>query len=438
MSDALILPRDESLTVEFKSEWNKDKIRKTLVAFANTVGGDLYIGMDDNGLPIGVSNTDEVIQSLTSVIRDSIFPSMADCVSTTVITAPGGLKIVKVHVLPGRLKPYSLDPKRSETVYIRMENTSCPASLDDLEYIFRKYDPTPFERRISSEQTLTFNDLQAICKENDFSLNPQTNLQYCLWNSQAASYTNLGFICSDQSTFGTVLVAFSEDEKLSVKQARTVNGSIFHLLSEIQAFIQENNFAGWTFPTNGSLQRQELHYFSPLVLREAAVNAIAHRDYSRNAPITVHITPAAVEIFTIGGLPDLEPEQVLLGMATNCRNPHLAMLLGKLKLMEGIGNGFRQLRNAYPSVPLTDLLTMAPHHFIIRLPRINPKLPATDAISAALIRFMRDHGTASRPELEACVGLSASALVKRLKMLRQQQLIEAIGKGPATRYRARD
>ncbi len=438
MAEAPVLPRDESLTVEFKSEWNKDKIRKTLVAFANTVGGDLYIGIDDHGLPVGVNSTDEIIQSLTSVIRDSIFPSMADCVSTSVITLPGELKIVKVHVIPGRLKPYSLDPKRSETVYIRMENISCPASLDDLEYIFRKYDPTPFEQRLSPEQSLTFNDLHTACKENDFSLNPQTNLQYGLWNSLAAGYTYLGFICSDQSSFSAVLVAFAEDEKLSVKQAKTVKGSVFHLLSEIQAFIQENNFAGWSFPSDGTLQRQELHYFSPLVAREAAVNAIAHRDYSRSAPITVHITPAAVEIFTIGGLPDLEPEQVLLGMAANCRNPHLAMLLGKLKLMEGIGNGFRQLRNAYPSVPLTELLTMAPRHFIIRLPRIIPKLSSPDAVSATLIRFLREHGTASRPELEACVGLSASALVKRLKMLRQQQLVEVIGKGPATRYRARD
>ncbi len=363
---------------------------------------------------------------------------MADCVSTTVITAPGGLKIVKVHVLPGRLKPYSLDPKRSETVYIRMENTSCPASLDDLESIFIKSNPTPFEQRLSTYKYLTFNDLQAACKENDFALNPQTNLQYGLWDSQAAEYTNLGFICSDQSTFGAVLVAFAENEKLSVKQAKHVNGSVFRLLSEIQLFIKENNFAGWTFPTDGSLKRKEQYYISTLVLREAAVNAIAHRDYSRSAPITVHITPAAVEIFTIGGLPDLEPEQVLIGMATNCRNPRLAMLLGKLKLMEGIGNGFRQLRNAYPDVPLTDLLTIAPRHFIIRLPRIDPVKPTLDPTSARIINYIRSNETASRQDLQTHLDLGASMLIKHLKRLRQNNLIVAIGKGPSTRYRACD
>ena len=60
------LPKNESLTVEFKSVWTKDKIRKTLVAFANTVGGDLYIGIDDAGVPVGVVNPDEIIQALTS------------------------------------------------------------------------------------------------------------------------------------------------------------------------------------------------------------------------------------------------------------------------------------------------------------------------------------------------------------------------------------
>ena len=153
------LPKTESLTVEFTSVWNNDTICKSLVAFANTVGGDLYIGLDDNGSPVGVTDLDEILQALTSVTRKSVFPSLASIVNTEILTVGENLQIVRIHVNPGRFRPYSLDPKRSETVYIRVENTNCPASLDDLGDLIRANNVVPFERRIADLQNLTFSDL---------------------------------------------------------------------------------------------------------------------------------------------------------------------------------------------------------------------------------------------------------------------------------------
>ena len=149
----------------------------------------------------------------------------------------------------------------------------------------------------------------------------------------------------------------------------------------------------------------------------------------------MQITPDAVEIFTIGGLPGLEPDQILSGMATNCRNPLLAALLGKLHLMEGIGNGFRQLRHAYPDDDLSDLLTMAPRHFIIRLPRRNPTASAKDAVDNELLQFIRQHGNASRAQVQTFLNVSMSTANKRLLALVQRNILEKYGHGPATRYR---
>ena len=429
------LPKNESLTVEFKSVWTKDKIRKTLVAFANTVGGDLYIGIDDAGVPVGVVNPDEIIQALTSVIQDSIFPSLVNAVSTEILTIGENLQIVRIHVSPGRFRPYSLDPKRSETVYIRVENTNRPASLEDLGDLIRANNVVPFERRISEQQNLTFSTLQQLCQEQHFPLDPKSHLQYGLWDPALQSFTNLGFICSDQSSFAAVLMEFADNDKLLVKRSRRIEGSVFALMDAIQAFVRDTNTAGWTFPTDGSFTRTEHFFVPPLVLREAVVNAVAHRDYLNTAPITVQITPDAVEIFTIGGLPGLEPDQILSGMATNCRNPLLAALLGKLHLMEGIGNGFRQLRHAYLDDDLSDLLTMAPRHFIIRLPRRNPTASAKDAVDNELLQFIRQHGNASRAQVQTFLNVSMSTANKRLLALVQRNILEKYGHGPATRYR---
>ncbi len=428
------LPHCESLTVEFKSQWDKSKVAKTLVAFANTVGGDLYIGIDDKGNPIGVDKPGEIIESIAHLLHDAIFPSMMDCVSTEVLSV-SKLSIVKVHVECGRLRPYCLNPNDARSVYVRLQNTSAPATLDNLREIIRSNNPLPFESRVSEEQNLTFNALNAICEDNEFRLNPKRNVQYGLWDAKTNCYTNLAFILSEQSTFSAVLVSYADDEKLIVKEGKRVAGSVFTLLKEILAFISETNTAAWEFPEDGSLQRKEIYYVQPLVLREAIVNAIAHRDYSRTTPISVHVSPSFVEIFTVGGLADLDAEEVMMGMATNCRNPKLATILGKLRLMEGIGNGFRQFRNAYKNMPFSELLEIGPRYFKICLPRISPSPSKADTQTKKILDFIAGNGLVSRAQIQKAFSMSPSAAVKRLHDLRLKDFVISEGKGPSTRYR---
>ncbi len=434
MSEFPELPRHETLTVEFKSRWDKGKVVRIMVAFANTVGGDLYIGIDDKGNPVGVDKPDEIIESTAHLLHDAIFPSMMDCVSTEILTV-SKLKIVKVHVDCGQLRPYCLDPKNANSVYVRLQNTTAPATLDILREIIRGNNPVPFESRVSEEQNITFTALNAICEENEFHLDPKRNVQYGLWDAKTNCYTNLAFILSDQSTFSAALVSYADDEKLIVREGKRVTGSIFILLKEILAFISETNVAAWEFPEDGSLQRKEIYYVQPLVLREAIVNAIAHRDYSRTTPISVHVSPSSVEIFTVGGLADLDVDEVMMGMATNCRNPKLATILGKLRLMEGIGNGFRQFRNAYKNRPFSELLEIGPRYFKIRLPRISPAPSRLDTQTKKILDFIAEKGLVSRAQIQEAFPMSSSAAVKRMHELRLKDYVVAEGRGPSTRYR---
>lgn len=204
---------------------------------------------------------------------------------------------------------------------------------------------------------------------------------------------------------------------------------------EILAFISETNTAAWEFPEDGLLQRKEIYYFPPLVLREAIVNAIAHRDYARTTPISVHVSPSFVEIFTVGGLADLDAEGLMMGMATNCRNPKLATILGKLRLMEGIGNGFRQFRNAYRNMPFSELLEIGPRYFKIRLPRISPSPSKVDTQTKKILDFIAGNGFVSRAQIQKAFPMSSSAAVKRLHNLRLKDFVTSEGRGPSTRYR---
>ena len=96
----------ESKIVEFKREY-LDDIKYTVIAFANTEGGKLYIGVNDDGSVCGVQNVDDTLLRLTNMIRDVVRPDVTmftDC-STEEIE---GKTVVVLTVQRGTARPYYL------------------------------------------------------------------------------------------------------------------------------------------------------------------------------------------------------------------------------------------------------------------------------------------------------------------------------------------
>ena len=118
----------EGSSVEFKREFVED-IRLTVLAFANTDGGTLYIGVENDGTVRGVDDPDGTMLRVTNTIRDSIRPDV------TLFTKIGteeieGKTVVTVSVQRGTARPYYLGSKgiRPEGVYVRQGASTVPAS----------------------------------------------------------------------------------------------------------------------------------------------------------------------------------------------------------------------------------------------------------------------------------------------------------------------
>ena len=80
----------ENKTVEFKREY-LDNIKYTILAFANTDGGTLYIGMEDDGAVVGVENVDDTLLRLSNMVRDTICPDVTLFVDYEVRTMQDGM-----------------------------------------------------------------------------------------------------------------------------------------------------------------------------------------------------------------------------------------------------------------------------------------------------------------------------------------------------------
>jgi ATP-dependent DNA helicase RecG len=122
----------ENNETEFKREFT-DKIARTIVAFANTSGGSLYIGVDDDGTVVGIDDIDKVQLNVKNILRDAIRPDVS--LYTAMNTEQrDGKWILRLDVGRGTSKPYYLTSHglRSEGVYVRRGSSNEQASEQNI------------------------------------------------------------------------------------------------------------------------------------------------------------------------------------------------------------------------------------------------------------------------------------------------------------------
>ena len=138
----------ESENLEFKSRIT-DEIYKEVIAFANTDGGVIYAGIDDDGNIVGLENVDDELVRITNGIHDAILPDVTMFVRFTVQDN----KVVRITVNEGTNKPYYLRSKglKPSGVYIRRGSSSIPASSEQIRNMIKQSDGDNFEEMRSSE-----------------------------------------------------------------------------------------------------------------------------------------------------------------------------------------------------------------------------------------------------------------------------------------------
>lgn len=206
------LPRYEDVRVEFKEAWS-ETAKKTLIAFANTLGGNLFFGITDEGAAKGIckKEVDQISRSVFQFCRTGTEPVMTDLVSTEVISAGVDSFLLKVSVEPGLDRPYAFRGKRyTGGAYVRDGSMSVTASEEEIRSMIRDSAPEPWESRLSRKSMLSFGEASNVFAKYQVSFSPAHYLRLGLVDD-AGRFTQLGELLSDQNQSKLVVGTFSED-----------------------------------------------------------------------------------------------------------------------------------------------------------------------------------------------------------------------------------
>ena len=185
----------ETENIEFKSQFTEE-IYKEVIAFANTDGGVVYVGIDNDGNAVGLTDVDKEYARITNGIRDAIMPDVTMFVRFTVQDN----KVVRITVSEGTNKPYYLKGKglKPSGVYVRQGTSSVSASPEQIRQMIKESDGDTFEENHPLEQELTFKAAQRAFTLYGVEFNSGKYRSLGITQKKNGIYTNLALLLSDQ------------------------------------------------------------------------------------------------------------------------------------------------------------------------------------------------------------------------------------------------
>jgi len=424
----------ESEVVELKEVYTSD-LKKEIVAFANTKGGTIYIGVADSGEIIGLDHVDSVMQQISNSLRDSIRPDISMFTNIELLQEDNKF-VIKLAVSQGTRKPYYLSDKgiKPTGVYVRSGTTSAPASEDAIRRMIKDTDGDSFEENRSLIQNLTFNKLKEELKRRDLEFT-EIQMKNLGILSTDGIYTNMGLLVSDQCKHSIKFAIFQGTDKLVFKNRKELTGSLFTQLIDAHKTI---DFYNGTKATFHDLLRIDEKDYPEDAVREALLNAIVHRDYSFSGSTFINLYSDRLEMISLGGLvPGLSLEAAMLG-ASQPRNEKLASLFYRMKLIEAYGTGISKIISSYKGLPLQPKFESVEGAFRVVLPNIHAQgLSAENEKYLPILGLFENKKEITRFDVENVLNIGTTHAINMLKEMQEKDLIIKIGGGRKTKYIAK-
>jgi ATP-dependent DNA helicase RecG len=422
----------ESSTVEVKREVTPE-LNKSVIAFANTNGGSIYVGINDEGIAIGVSDPDDAMLRIINNIRNTIKPDVTMFVDYR-LEFIENKPIIKISVQKGTSCPYYLasEGMRPEGVYVRQGVASAPATETAILHMIRETDGERYEDIRSLNHDLTFEVAADSFAQHGIPFAvPQMKSLKLLNNNEI--YTNLALLLSDQCPHTVKLAVFAGDVKEVFIDRQEFDGSLLKQLNEVYAQLNRYNR---TRSVIDGLQRRDSRDYPPDTIREVLLNALIHRDYSYSDSTLLSVFENRIEVVSLGGLVrGISYDDIMLGVSV-LRNKNLANVFYRLKLIEAYGTGVPKIMRSYEAYDTKPQILVSENAFKVILPSINENSKRTPLTmnEQLVLELVLQSRVISRGEVESKLNLSQSYVVRLLRGLVNKGELKIVGSGKNTRY----
>jgi len=437
-----ILREGEGLKIEFKESFDKS-IAKEIVAFANSEGGRIFLGITDEGVVKGIK--------ITNKLKSQIHDLARNCDPLIKINLEEFENILIIDIEEGKDKPY----KCSSGFCLRQGANSQKMTRDEILDFAISEGKIRFDEQINGEfkfpedfDTKKLNEFLRLGNLSKTLSNKETllSLEAAKKGKEKLLFNNAGvlFFAKEPQKFISwsvfTVVLFKDKEGADIIDRKEITGSLFEIVDKVMDFVKL--YAKVAYKFTGKPQRENIYEYPFEAIREAVINSVMHKNYFEHGHNNIlKFFPDRIQIENIW----IKPKHFVLGKTVFRRNKIIAGLFSRIHFGEKLGSGMERMKeyckkeNApFPKIdftgthfyivfkPTISYLEMAKNEEVVRKGGQKRWSELTEK-QQTILRIIKENPKISRKELVKELNINPSAVQKHIEKLKQKKLLKRIG-----------
>ena len=420
----------ESNRIEYKSELNgrNERFEKAVVSFLNySGGGEILVGVDDDGSPIGLTDADAVQLQIVDRIRNNIRPQTLGLFDV-VLTQIDGMNVIRVIVSCGQQRPYYLRKKgmTEQGCFIRVGSSAQPMTEQMIEELIAKQQQITLQTMNAPRQNLTFKQLSIYYEEKNLDPTEQFINSLDLRQSNG-EYNYVAYLLSDENGVSIKVATYAGTDKVDLLETREYGNRC--LITATHRILDRLDSENRTFAKITAKNRLEKERVNSIALKEVVINAIVHNDYTKGVPL-VEIYADRIVVTSCGGLVADLSEEDFFKCRSMPRNRELMRVFRDMELVEQIGSGMSRILKAYDR----SIFELSPSFTVVTFPFEEAFIPQNGMINGKIIGkinsvldILKYNPKATIPDLMEATGKGQRTISRELKEYQDAGLLRREG-----------
>ena len=418
---------------EFKIKLT-DSLEKEVIAFLNTEGGNLFIGIDDKGNINGVTGNIDLLQrTIKDRIKDNIMPSTLGLFDV-VVNELKGKKYIQIIVAKGAERPYYLRGMgmTPDSCFIRVGSAVESMNGETILNLFSKRARNSLKNIKSPKQDLEFKTLKIYYQENGFEINDNFLKKLDFYD--------------DNDDFNYIAYLLSDNNNMSVQFAKYAGNDVYNLIENedfgfcslikitdniLNKIMIENK----TYTKIETPVRKEIKMYDYNAVKELITNALIHNDWCNGYSPKFEMFDNKLVISSNGGIQEGVSQEEFLEGFSNPRNPELMRIFRDLNFVEQLGTGIQRVLKTYDK----SIFEFFPNHIRVTVPFNNNEFKGNNEISEnvpfkslnnlqkSIIKLIMDKPSITQEELARLLDVNKRTIIRNFKMLIECDYVERVG-----------